>query len=98
MGLSLMITLQALINMMVSVGYFPVTGQTLPLISSRRFVCGIYEFVVGDYPRREPPDERAVARPPQRRVLAGVGGGERAGRTAVGTGIWKTVGLWRERP
>ena len=33
LGLSLMITLQALINMMVSVGYFPVTGQTLPLIS-----------------------------------------------------------------
>lgn len=30
LGLSLMITLQALCNMMVSVGYFPVTGQTLP--------------------------------------------------------------------
>ena len=26
---------------------------------SRRFVCGIYEFVVGDYPRREPPDEKS---------------------------------------
>lgn len=33
LGLSLMITLQAISNMMVSVGYFPVTGQTLPLIS-----------------------------------------------------------------
>ena len=33
LGLSLMITLQALCNMMVSVGYFPVTGQTLPLVS-----------------------------------------------------------------
>ncbi len=33
LGLSLMITLQALINMLVSVGFFPVTGQTLPLIS-----------------------------------------------------------------
>ena len=65
---------------------------------SRRFVCGIYEFVVGDYPRREPPDERAVARPPQRRVLAGVGVRRKGRRTAVGTGIWKTVGLWRERP
>lgn len=33
LGLCLMITLQALINMLVSVGIFPVTGQTLPLIS-----------------------------------------------------------------
>ena len=33
LGLSLMITLQALVNMMVSVGLGPVTGQTLPLIS-----------------------------------------------------------------
>ncbi len=33
LGLSLMITMQALVNMMVSVGIFPVTGQTLPLIS-----------------------------------------------------------------
>ena len=33
LGLCLMITLQALVNMMVSVGIFPVTGQTLPLIS-----------------------------------------------------------------
>ncbi len=33
LGLGLMITLQAISNMMVSVGYFPVTGQTLPLIS-----------------------------------------------------------------
>ncbi|MFI3265718.1 MAG: FtsW/RodA/SpoVE family cell cycle protein [Rikenellaceae bacterium] len=33
LGLSLMITVQALINMAVSVGLAPVTGQTLPLIS-----------------------------------------------------------------
>ena len=33
LGLCLMITMQALVNMMVSVGIFPVTGQTLPLIS-----------------------------------------------------------------
>lgn len=32
-GLSMMITLQAFINMMVSVGVFPITGQNLPLIS-----------------------------------------------------------------
>lgn len=33
LGLGLMITLQALFNMLVSVNLFPVTGQTLPLIS-----------------------------------------------------------------
>lgn len=33
LGLGIMIVLQAFINMMVSVGLFPVTGQTLPLIS-----------------------------------------------------------------
>jgi cell division protein FtsW len=33
MGLTLMLVTQALINMMVAVGLFPVTGQPLPLIS-----------------------------------------------------------------
>ena len=33
LGLGIMIVMQAFINMMVSVGLFPVTGQTLPLIS-----------------------------------------------------------------
>lgn len=33
LGLTLMITLQAVFNMLVSVGIFPVTGQTLPLVS-----------------------------------------------------------------
>lgn len=33
MGLSLLIVTQALINMMVAVGLFPVTGQPLPLVS-----------------------------------------------------------------
>ena len=33
LGLGLMIVLQALFNMLVSVNLFPVTGQTLPLIS-----------------------------------------------------------------
>ena len=33
MGLSLLIVTQALINMMVAVGIFPVTGQPLPLVS-----------------------------------------------------------------
>ena len=33
MGLALLMVSQALINMMVAVGMFPVTGQPLPLIS-----------------------------------------------------------------
>jgi cell division protein FtsW len=33
MGLALLIVTQAMVNMMVAVGLFPVTGQTLPLIS-----------------------------------------------------------------
>ena len=33
MGLSILLVFQACINMMVAVGLFPVTGQTLPLIS-----------------------------------------------------------------
>lgn len=33
LGLSMMITMQALLNMLVSVGIGPITGQTLPMIS-----------------------------------------------------------------
>ena len=33
MGLTLLLVSQALLNMMVAVGLFPVTGQPLPLIS-----------------------------------------------------------------
>lgn len=33
MGLTLLIVSQAVLNMMVAVGLFPVTGQPLPLIS-----------------------------------------------------------------
>jgi cell division protein FtsW len=32
-GIGLSLTIQALINMGVAVGIFPVTGQTLPLVS-----------------------------------------------------------------
>lgn len=51
LGLSLMITLQALVNMLVSVGIFPVTGQTLPLISlggsSVIFTCLALGMILG---------------------------------------------------
>lgn len=51
LGLSLMITLQALVNMLVSVGIFPVTGQTLPLVSlggsSVIFTCLALGMILG---------------------------------------------------
>lgn len=45
MGLTLLLASQAMLNMMVAVGLFPVTGQTLPLISrggTSTFICCIY--------------------------------------------------------
>ena len=45
MGLTLLLVSQAMLNMMVAVGLFPVTGQTLPLISrggTSTFICCIY--------------------------------------------------------
>ena len=32
-GIALMLSMQAIVNMAVNVGLFPVTGQTLPLVS-----------------------------------------------------------------
>lgn len=50
-GLSLMITMQAFINMAVSVGLMPVTGQSLPLISmggtSVIFTCIAMGMILG---------------------------------------------------
>lgn len=45
MGLTLLLASQAMLNMMVAVGLFPVTGQTLPLISrggTSTFICCTY--------------------------------------------------------
>ena len=51
LGLSLIITLQAFVNMAVSVGLMPVTGQTLPLISlggsSVLFTCISFGMILG---------------------------------------------------
>ena len=51
LGLCLMITFQAICNMLVSVCIFPVTGQTLPLISlggsSIVFTCGALGLILG---------------------------------------------------
>lgn len=51
LGLSLMITMQAFINMAVSVGLMPVTGQSLPLISmggtSVIFTCLALGMILG---------------------------------------------------
>lgn len=49
MGLSMLMVIQALFNMLVAVGLAPVTGQPLPLISkggSSTVFCGIYIGVI----------------------------------------------------
>lgn len=50
MGLSFMYTLQAVVHMFVNVGLFPVTGQTLPMVSwggtSGIFVCMAYGTIL----------------------------------------------------
>jgi cell division protein FtsW len=47
MGLTVMITIQAILNMMVAVGLFPVTGQTLPMVSWGRTSVLVVSFSIG---------------------------------------------------
>jgi cell division protein FtsW len=47
MGLTVMIVVQALLNMLVAVGLFPVTGQTLPMISWGRTSVLVMSFSIG---------------------------------------------------
>lgn len=47
MGLIVMIVVQAILNMLVAVGLFPVTGQTLPMISWGRTSALIMSFSIG---------------------------------------------------
>jgi len=47
LGLGMMMVLQALVNMAVAVGAFPVTGQTLPLISKGGSSILITSFYIG---------------------------------------------------
>lgn len=46
-GLIVMITIQAMLNMMVAVGLFPVTGQTLPMVSWGRTSVLVISFSIG---------------------------------------------------
>ncbi len=46
-GLVVMITVQAMINMLVAVGIFPVTGQTLPMVSWGRTSVLVMSFSIG---------------------------------------------------
>lgn len=63
LGLSLMITIQAFVNMAVSVGLVPVTGQSLPIISlggsSVFFTCIAFGMILGI--SRETDEEFAAA-------------------------------------
>lgn len=47
LGLIVMIVVQAMINMMVAVGLFPVTGQTLPMVSWGRTSVLVMSFSIG---------------------------------------------------
>ena len=47
MGLIVMITVQAFLNMLVAVGLFPVTGQTLPMVSWGRTSVLVMSFSIG---------------------------------------------------
>jgi len=47
MGLIIMIVSQAMLNMMVAVGLFPVTGQTLPMVSWGRTSVLVMSFSIG---------------------------------------------------
>lgn len=47
LGLTIMIVSQAMLNMAVAVGLFPVTGQTLPMISWGRFSMLVTSFSLG---------------------------------------------------
>jgi cell division protein FtsW len=47
MGLIVMITVQAMLNMLVAVGLFPVTGQTLPMVSWGRTSVLVMSFSIG---------------------------------------------------
>jgi cell division protein FtsW len=47
MGLIIMIVVQAFLNMMVAVGLFPVTGQTLPMVSWGRTSVLVMSFSIG---------------------------------------------------
>lgn len=46
-GLIVMITVQAMLNMLVAVGLFPVTGQTLPMVSWGRTSALVMSFSIG---------------------------------------------------
>jgi cell division protein FtsW len=46
-GLIVMIVIQAMLNMMVAVGLFPVTGQTLPMVSWGRTSVLVMSFSIG---------------------------------------------------
>jgi cell division protein FtsW len=47
LGLVVMIVIQAMLNMMVAVGLFPVTGQTLPMVSWGRTSVLVMSFSIG---------------------------------------------------
>jgi cell division protein FtsW len=47
LGLTVLIVIQAMLNMLVAVGLFPVTGQTLPMVSWGRTSVLVMSFSIG---------------------------------------------------
>lgn len=72
LGLSLIITIQAFVNMGVSVGLIPVTGQSLPLISlggsSVLFTCISFGMILGISRESDEAEAEMIAQ--QRRLKA----------------------------
>ncbi len=70
MGLAILLVMQAMINMLVAVGLFPVTGQPLPLISrggtSTIITCAYFGMIlsVSRYARKTPEDDKVEVLPP----------------------------------
>lgn len=65
MGLALLLVTQAMVNMLVAVGIFPVTGQTLPLISrggtSTLFTCIYFGMILSISTQAEREKKKAQA-------------------------------------
>lgn len=66
MGLAMLLVTQAMLNMLVAVGIFPVTGQTLPMISrggtSTLFTCVYFGMIlsVSTYAEKEKQKQQAA--------------------------------------
>ena len=94
LGLSLIVTMQAFVNMAVSVGLMPVTGQPLPLISmggsSVFFTCVAMGMILGVSRESEREQQETEARQRREAILA-AGGDPDAVDTGENTAVQQPV-------